>query len=59
VAGDKRITYIALEHTDLWVGFVDAREKYKSLADSKKAKATDLDSAMATMKEAYRAWSDL
>jgi hypothetical protein len=57
VAGDKRITYSALEHADLWVGFVDARENYKSLADSKKA--TDLDSAMASMREAYRAWSDL
>ncbi len=59
VSGDKRITYSALEHADLWVGFVDARETYKRLVDDKKARAADLEAAMATMKDAYRAWSDL
>lgn len=57
--GDQRSRYDAIEHADLWVGFVDARDNYKKLIDGKSARPAELDSAMSAMKVAYRAWSDV
>ena len=56
---DKRHSYDAVEHADLWVGFVDARNKYNSVSAKKGAKKSDLDKALDTMKNAYRAWSEV
>lgn len=56
---DQRTLYSALTHADLWVGFVDARNRYRTLFEAKSAKAGELDAALETMKEAYRAWSEV
>jgi len=55
---DKRTSYDAVRHADLWVGFVDARNKYNAVSARKNASKSDLDKALDTMKEAYRAWSE-
>ena len=57
--GDKRGGYDATVHADLWVGFVEARNKYKALCEKKGAKADELASAQEKMKDAYRAWSEI
>ena len=56
---DHRAVYNAVNHADLWVGFVDARNRYRTLSDKKSAKAAELDAALEAMKEAYRAWSEI
>ena len=55
---DKRTSYNAVEHADLWVGFVDARNTYNDVSAKKGAKKTELDKALDAMKNAYRAWSE-
>ena len=57
--GDKRIRYDALNHAERWVGFVEARDHYRSLCERTSANAEDVEQALAAMKVAYRAWSDL
>lgn len=57
--GDKRVRYNAIDHADRWVGFVEARNNYRRLCDGKTANEAELATALATMKDAYRAWSDL
>lgn len=57
--GDKRTRYDALSHADLWVGFVEARNAYRSLNDAKTSDPADVEDALAAMKNAYRAWSEL
>lgn len=54
---DQRARYCAIEHAELWVGFVDARNRYRTLSDRKAARRAELESALAAMKDAYRAWS--
>lgn len=56
---DMRIVYNAVTHADLWVGFVDARNRYRALTEKKSPKRDELDSALEAMKEAYRAWSEI
>ncbi|MGB0632494.1 MAG: hypothetical protein ACPGRZ_17530 [Alphaproteobacteria bacterium] len=56
---DQRIRYDAVVHADLWVGFVDARNKYNDVSARKGAKKSDLDKALDAMKDAYRAWSEV
>lgn len=57
--GDKRGGYDATAHADLWVGFVEARNTYKTLCEKKGVKASDLNAAQEKMKDAYRAWSEV
>jgi hypothetical protein len=57
--GDKRGGYDATVHADLWVGFVEARNAYRELCDTKSIRAADLESAQKKMKIAYRAWSEI
>ena len=56
--GDQRTRYCAIEHAELWVAFVDARNRYRTLSDRKSVRRAELDAALAAMKETYRAWSD-
>lgn len=55
---DQRGGYDAVAHADLWVGFVDARNKYNTLTGKKTVKAGDAEKALDAMKGAYRAWSE-
>ena len=56
---DKRTSYDAVIHADCWVTFVEARNRYRVLCDREGAKSADVELALADMKAAYRAWSDL
>ncbi|MEX2454422.1 MAG: hypothetical protein WD470_06945 [Rhodospirillaceae bacterium] len=58
-SSDKRTRYDALNHADLWVGFVEARNRYRGLSDARTADPAAVEDALAAMKHAYRAWSDL
>ena len=48
----------AIERADLWVAFVDARNRYNALSLRKDAVPAQLETAIAAMMDAYRAWSD-
>jgi hypothetical protein len=48
----------AVDRADLWVTFVEARNRYNALSDGKTAAPARIDAAMEEMKDAYRAWSD-
>lgn len=48
----------AVERADLWVAFVDARNRYNALSVRKGATPAQLETAIAAMMDAYRAWSD-
>lgn len=57
--GDKRTSYDAVVHADLWMRFVEARDAYKALCEKKAAKSADLSAVQEAMKDAYRAWSEI
>lgn len=48
----------AVEKADLWVAFVDARNRYNALSVRKDSVPVHLETAIAAMMDAYRAWSD-
>ena len=54
--GENRRRSDALSQADLWVAFVEARDRYRKLCD-KKPDHTKTLSALETMKESYRLWS--
>jgi hypothetical protein len=47
----------AVGQADLWIAFVEARNRYNALAEDAGA-AAKAEEALAAMKDAYRAWSD-
>lgn len=47
----------AVGQADLWIAFVEARNRYNALSEDGEAKAK-AEAALAAMKDAYRAWSD-
>ena len=57
-AQHNRRTLGAVDRADLWVSFVEARNRYNALSEGKGATPARLDAAMDEMKGAYRAWSD-
>ena len=57
--GDQRVRYDAVVHAELWVGFVDARDRYRQVSEDKRAKADAVEAALRDMKAAYRAWSEI
>ena len=46
----------ALSQAELWVAFVEARDRYRELSDQRPDHTKTL-SALAAMKESYRRWS--
>ena len=56
-AGDKRKSYDPLGQADMWVAFIEARNAYRTLAESRNADPDRLAGALDEMKEAYRRWS--
>ncbi len=56
-AAHERRQSSAVARADLWVIFVEARNAYNVLADTKDTKPTALEAALDQMKEAYRTWS--
>lgn len=57
VPGDRRGASNSLAQADLWVAFVESRNRYNSISEDKRAGRTDRDKALAEMKDAYRIWS--
>ena len=54
---DKRQSYDPVGQAELWIAFVEARDRYKALCDGKKGAAQEALDALEQMKEAYRRWS--
>jgi len=48
----------AVDRANLWVAYVDARNRYNALCHRKDAVPAHVEMAVASMKDAYRAWSD-
>jgi len=47
----------ALKQAGLWIGYVDARNRYLGLTQGVAAERANVEAAEAAMTEAYRAWS--
>lgn len=54
--GTERRRSDALSQAELWVAFVEARDRYRKLCDEKPDHTKTL-SALEAMKESYRRWS--
>ncbi len=54
--GHNRRRSDAINQADLWVAFVEARDRYRELCDKKPDHSNTL-SALDVMKESYRLWS--
>ena len=48
---------VALTQADLWVAFVEARNRHNSISDDKRAGQTCRNKALAAIKNAYENWS--
>ena len=57
VPGDRRGSYDPVNQADLWVDFVEARNRYNSISEEKHANQGHKDKALTEMKDAYRIWS--
>lgn len=55
--GEKRRSYDPLGQADMWVAFIEARNTYKALSESRSGDPERLAAALDGMKEAYRRWS--
>lgn len=63
VESSERRTYerrstSALRQAELWVDFVEARDRYHALQERAGSPAAELAAALDDMKEAYRLWSE-
>lgn len=48
----------AVSQADLWVSFIEARNGYNELLASRDAPADKVESALESMKDAYRVWAE-
>jgi hypothetical protein len=55
---ELRKSYDPLGDAEFWVGFVNARNSYRTECDKKDRDSAAMDQALETMKEAYRVWSE-
>ena len=54
---DRRSSLGALAQAEMWVSFVEARNRYKGLSEGKKSDDNAAASALEVMKDAYQRWS--
>lgn len=54
----ERRTASAVSQADLWVSFIEARNGYNELVARSDAPPEKVESALETMKDAYRVWAD-
>jgi hypothetical protein len=54
---EQRGNFDPIGRADLWVAFVEARNRYKKVCDIRKPRPGSADKALDTMKDAYRRWS--
>jgi hypothetical protein len=56
-AAHERRQSSAIARADLWVAFVEARNRYNTLSGVKDVKTSEMEAALEQMKDAYRLWS--
>lgn len=56
-AGGLRAAYDPLGEAELWIGFVDARNRYRAACEADAGNADAVAEALDAMKQAYRVWS--
>lgn len=54
--GDRRGNHNPVAHADLWVSFVEARNRYNAISEDKRATQARTDKALAEMTGAYHQW---
>ena len=54
---DGREGYDPISQAELWITFVEARDRYKEICNSKKPAPKEAHAALDAMKEAYQRWS--
>ena len=54
---DMRKTYDPLGEAELWTGFIDARNRYRTACENNAGDHDVLAEALGIMKDAYRLWS--
>jgi hypothetical protein len=57
VPGDRRGNHNPVAQADLWVSFVEARNRYNAISDDKRATQARTDKALAEMTDAYHQWT--
>jgi hypothetical protein len=58
VPGDRRGHYDPVNQADLWVAFVESRDRYNTISANKRAGRPRVEKALAEMKNAYQDWSN-
>ncbi len=56
---EQRGNFDPLGRADLWVAFVEARNRYKKVCSHRSAQDGATNKALETMKDAYRSWSSV
>ena len=54
---DQRRSFDPLGEAELWVAFVEARNAYRGVCESRRHDAAAIAESLDAMKEAYRVWS--
>ena len=54
----RKTNPVALNHADLWVNFVEARNDYREACDDEALDSEAVARVLARMKEAYQSWSN-
>ena len=54
---EQRGKFDPIGQADLWVEFIEARNRYKKVSDHRKPRREATDTALEAMKDAYRRWS--
>ena len=48
----------AVSQADLWIGFIEARNRYNAVVATNDVRPKKVEAALESMKEAYRVWAD-
>ena len=54
---EQRGNFDPIGQADLWVAFIEARNRYKKVSNQGKSRRDLTDTALEAMKDAYRRWS--
>jgi hypothetical protein len=54
---EQRGKFDPIGQADLWVAFIEARNRYKKISDHRNSRRDATDTALEAMKDAYQRWS--
>ena len=54
---EQRGNFDPIDQANLWVAFIEARNRYKKVSDHRNSQREATDMALEAMKDAYRRWS--